>query len=234
MKFITFLLVFFIFHKPLFASNITELEFKSYVTAYQEALSDYVHEMTSHKLVINADWENPVKTGGGAGAKRYPETQELHLRLDGGLVRNDAITIDAVSFVLCHELGHAIAAFPDIEGEIDSDIYAISECLLELWSNNSDVGNPDEVLTESRNLPVNLSNDCSKQSGAKKLFCERIIRSIYSGNLYRYDASPDRWDEPLFDTPVQTGYGSKKLQCMFNVGLATTTGQRLPECYLDL
>jgi len=216
------------------ASSFTKKTFQKYINEYKTSLNNYVYSRVGHSLVIDANWDREIGLGGGAGGKIDVAKKIIHLRIDGALAKNKWITQDAVSFVLCHELGHMIAIYPLITNEINSDIFAIEECLPELWRNNTRVGNARDILNEVQNLPIQINAKCNQQREEDSLECKRIIRALYSGNIYRYYYGPSRWNKPLFEIETISGKPPFNLQCIFEVGLASVTLEKTPDCFIDL
>ena len=68
------------------------------------------------------------------------------LRYEGGLIKKNKLSQDALSIVLCHEMGHLLGKrIPGEDGLIsaspegEADYFATQNCLKKLWKNNTEL-----------------------------------------------------------------------------------------------
>lgn len=79
------------------------------------------------------------------------ENGEWQVFMFGGLARHDAVTLDALALIACHELGHHLGGSPRIDNnkewasvEGQSDYFSTAKCLRKLWKGKANkVSNED-------------------------------------------------------------------------------------------
>lgn len=114
--------------------GLTEEEFEKGINTFSKVFSPEVNAR-GKELVILGKWESEMEM---AWAQQGWET--YHITLFGGLARNAFMTLDALFFTLCHELGHHLGGFPkssqpnlkwaSVEGQ--ADYFASAKCMPKL------------------------------------------------------------------------------------------------------
>lgn len=112
---------------------------------------------------------------------------DWQVEIFGGLQRVKGMTPDAVTLVLCHELGHLIGGFPVIKykgdrsmsAEGNSDYFATQACVRRLWRDEG--AKNAQIAAQSANaLPKKLTQACRKQFKAEDdiQICLRSMTAI--------------------------------------------------------
>lgn len=106
----------------------------------------------------------------------------------GGLQRVDGLTNDALTIVLCHEMGHLIGGFPVITNSRDgsmsaegnSDYFATQACLRKMWQ-DEDAENA-RAAARAQELPEKLTEACRRKfaTAADSQMCMRAMAAIKS------------------------------------------------------
>ncbi|MBI4678186.1 MAG: pentapeptide repeat-containing protein [Elusimicrobia bacterium] len=155
----------------------------------------------SQRLRVNREWDNDQVQADG---RREEDDQGFTavLRFAGGLPRHPAMTEDAFTLVVCHELGHHIGGAPlyggaSVEGQ--ADYYAALKCLRVLWKGEANSG-----LLVGRPVHPKVLGLCSQafRDGGEAALCERIAMTGYQNSLFL--AKLRRVADPSFDTPDPT------------------------------
>lgn len=114
---------------------ITKNQFEKVATQIEQ-LYKPVAEKYKAQLRIEKKWDDP-RPEAHAGKKG----NDWFVYLAGGLARKADMTIDGLTFVLCHELGHQVAGYPFVNlpgnewntKEGQTDYYAAFVCARTLW-----------------------------------------------------------------------------------------------------
>jgi hypothetical protein len=159
---------------------------------------------------------------------------EWHINAYGGLARYKSMTYDGELMVLCHEMGHHMAGFPQYTGmfggaswasnEGQSDYFATLKCFRRVIENDDNAA----ILSGMR-IPAEVSRGCqiAFKSAKEVAIC---IRSAITGRvlaqvLYELGRGSSSRGEPAtppsFETPTQTAVS------------ATNHKHPLAQCRLD-
>lgn len=98
------------------------------------------------------------------------------ITINAGMARHEAIDLDGLAGILCHEVGHHLGGAPkklrsmssqwaSVEGQ--SDYFVTTKCLRRLWKMNDDKISVDKI-------PAGLEKACSSISHLEKVLCLRM------------------------------------------------------------
>lgn len=119
-----------------FLTNMTEREFSAVVSKLQKLYQPLVSRMGARLSIIGKWYDNTVN------AYAYQQGGTWYVEILGGLARRPEISVDGLSMVVCHELGHHLGGFPTYprdwaSSEGQSDYYASQACAKKLWAYES-------------------------------------------------------------------------------------------------
>ncbi len=147
----------------LYQNNMTEDQFNDLIDEVERVYTPIVSSLGG-KLNVVRKWEDGTVN---AYANRSGNTYNVHMF--GGLARHKAITVDGMSLVVCHELGHHIGGAPKYNGgpwggnnwasnEGQADYFATLKCLRKVWRNQ----NTRAIVNKYyRNAPKALVDACA-------------------------------------------------------------------------
>lgn len=126
--------------KPIRAtdSNISEAEFRQIIDKIQSVYSPIVSRFGG-RLSINSNWSDDTPN---AGADQM--LGQWKIMLTGGLARQPAMTHDAYTLVICHEMGHHLGGFAFAPAQLpflptwaadegQADYFSTFVCAKKLW-----------------------------------------------------------------------------------------------------
>jgi len=157
------------------------------------------------ELVVRKQWEDDTLN---AFADREGENQEIWvISMFGGLARHRDITPDGFAMVVCHEIGHHIAGypryaersgFPWASSEGQSDYFAASKCLYEIFSKNHNLDYLFNIVHTEMELK------CSKSFPFNQKKYDICVRTALAGQaVANFFASGRRIPNPEIGTPSQ-------------------------------
>ena len=127
---------------------------------YDPILSNFGYSLNVDVQWYNSDVNADVRMSG----------KTIMMRIFGGLARRPEMTSDAMSLVVCHEIGHVLGGIPTYSDRVSanegqSDYYATLACSRNLWLGKS--------LTEPEELDSFVKTNCDKQhrTRAAQLTC---------------------------------------------------------------
>ncbi|HET9239085.1 MAG TPA: hypothetical protein VFO10_17635 [Oligoflexus sp.] len=141
------------------------------------------------------------------------------IRVYGGVARHPAITRDGLALVVCHEIGHHLAGFPQVSSwaatEGNADYYATQTCLKTIWGNAAPVDLEISDKAEAR---------CQAASPSGQAFCVRALQASYSVASFLADleAVSISWDQPDLTEVTSTNLSYPPVQCRFDTLIAGT------------
>jgi hypothetical protein len=192
-------------------NTITEDEFNQAIDDVEKIYAPIVSNLGG-KLVIDRKWED-----GTVNAYAQQSGKTWSVAMFGGLARHATITKDAMSLVVCHELGHHIGGAPKkgasnggggwggsgggaaswASNEGQADYFATLKCLRKTWINDN-----NEAIVKALNAPKLVTDMCKKTTKNNKVDTALCVRTSMAGksvgNLF---AALGRSAEPKFDTP---------------------------------
>lgn len=161
-------------------------------------------------LKIERNWDD-----GTVNAYASQTGKTWKVAMFGGLARHATITKDAMSLVVCHELGHHIGGAPKkgasagggwwggettaswASNEGQADYFATLKCLRKTWMNDNNV-----AIAKALNAPKIVTDACSKTYKKNKIDSALCVRTSMAGlsvgNLF---AVLGKLPQPKFDTP---------------------------------
>lgn len=198
-------------------SGITQEEFESLLTKVEQVYTPIFTSLGA-KLKINHRWDDNAVD---ANAMRFGQTWVVNMY--GGMARHRQMTVEGMTLIACHEVGHHVGGFPRshwASGEGQSDYYGALKCLRRVWSNDDNIN----IVTKLP-VPQSVNQKCSSQfkTPSDVALCMRSAMASLSmarllGEL-RGDGTPD------FDTPSKTvvtsiEYGYTHSQCRLDTTYA--------------
>jgi hypothetical protein len=177
----------------LMSNNMTQQMFDKIIDQIEAYYKPIVAKFGG-KLVVERKWsDNTVN----AYAQQIGSTWKV--TMFGGLARRDEMTPDGFAMVVCHELGHHLAGFPNsgwasYEGQ--SDYFALQACASNLWAGEFQIN--DEAVADVDSTAKAL---CDKYYSNDPSLCYRKMNASYSlANLLAALGG----DTISFDTPDKT------------------------------
>lgn len=177
------------------------------------------------ELDVGIDWQS-------ANVNAYAMVVDgnFHIQLFGGLLRHPNMTEDALSLILCHEMGHFIGgaplkttvmsdgSHPSNEGQ--SDYFAALRCFKRIYAMD------DNASKDDFNLPAKVTHLCDKYYANEKerALCRRSNSAALDAAKLLADAGKEE-KLPDFETPdlsqvSRTFHGHPKAQCRLDTFLA--------------
>lgn len=130
-------------------------------------------------LSYTVDWDSDDPK---VASPNYLSKTEAVIDYYGKTLKDSALTVDALDFLTCHEIGHFIGGFPatnKLSYEGQSDYFAAQSCLKKLWGNED---NSLYEITISEKKLWAAANRCDEHwsNPSEKLLCHRIVRSGFN------------------------------------------------------
>jgi hypothetical protein len=141
------------------------------------------------------------------------------IRVYGGVARHPAMTLDGLALVVCHEIGHHLAGFPQVSSwaasEGNADYYATQTCLKKIWGNDARLDLTWAEKAEAR---------CQQPGAWGQAFCVRALQASYSVASFLADleAGSISWDQPDLTEVTSTNLSYPPVQCRFDTLIAGT------------
>jgi hypothetical protein len=161
-------------------ANVTAEQLAAEVAKIQR-LYGPIANVFGNTLEVSGYWEVEIVNAFASRSLNY-----WYVAIYGGMARRPEMTLDAVTLVLCHEIGHHIAGFPTkanswAAAEGQSDYFATHSCLTKLWKDEI------EINRSSRNKIDPVGKEiCDNQyhdQDAQNLCYRKILASISIANL---------------------------------------------------
>ncbi len=177
-------------------SGITKEEFELLLTKVEEAYAPIFANM-GVKLKLNRRWDdNSVD----ASAMRFGNTWVVNMY--GGMARHPNSTVDGITLIACHEIGHHIGGFPKdqwVTAEGQSDYFGALKCLRKVWANDDNVS-----IATNLNAPALATQQCSNQFKTQTDIALCIRSAMASRSMARLLAVLRGESSPNFETPSKT------------------------------
>lgn len=192
-------------------NGITKQEFDEAIDDVEEIYAPIIAGMGA-KLEIIRNWDD-----GTVNAYAQQSGKTWKVSMFGGLARHATITKDAMSLVVCHEVGHHIGGAPKKGGsaggggwwggngggisswasnEGQADYFATLKCLRKTWINDNNA-----AIVKELKAPKMVTDMCKKtyKNKVDTALCVRTSMAGKSvGDLF---AALGKLPEPKFDTP---------------------------------
>lgn len=167
-------------------------------------------------LQIRRYWSSSV-----VNASAQQRGDDWIVNLYGGLARRPEIDVDGFTLVVCHEIGHHLAGFPQVSSwaanEGNSDYFATQSCAKSMWQKE----------VERNRLAANKVNPIAKSlcetvhnSDDDKALCFRLMNASFSAGrllaLLGGDQEVISWETPDLSEVEQTDFGYPNGQCRFD------------------
>lgn len=139
------------------------------------------------------------------------------IRVYGGVARHPAMTLDGLALVVCHEIGHHLAGFPQVSSwaatEGNADYYATQTCLKKIWGQDDRIDLQNAEKAEAR---------CQEPLKWGRAFCVRALQASYSVASFLADleAGSISWDQPDLTEVTSTNLSYPSVQCRFDTLVA--------------
>jgi hypothetical protein len=184
-------------------SNITEAEFNQAVSGVQDAFAPVVSAM-GNNLSISGDWKS---TQLNAGSKEIFSSWQVYIT--GAIARRPEMTTDAITLILCHEMGHHLGGFPFIPSDFpfqptwaaaegEADYFSTQVCPHRMWGKAVD----ENAKFRSQVHPfAKTACDASWSTQEQRDLCYRV--SVGSEAVIATMAGIMNKPLPNFETPDQ-------------------------------
>jgi hypothetical protein len=191
------------------AGGLNEQQFNMAIDRVEKIFAPIIASMGGN-LVVERRWTDPTVN---AYAQQSGKTWKVSMF--GGLARHETITEDAMSLVICHEIGHHIGGAPKIGGaggggwwgggsssnwasnEGQADYFATLKCLRRTFLNDNNM-----AIISKMDVPASVTEMCKKQTASNKDDMAICVRGAMAGqsvgNLF---AALEKSPQPKFDTP---------------------------------
>jgi hypothetical protein len=152
---------------------LTERQFSETVEQVMMVMKPYF-EKHGWALVSATEWANPKENA----TYGFPSKNTVSLRIFGGVARAKEMSIDALTIVACHEVGHVYgfiskSGLPQNGFEGEADYIATSFCSQKVWAEFK------ETKPSPIRLPRAVQAACRRYSRDWEI-CERINRAGFS------------------------------------------------------
>lgn len=169
------LLLIILFYTHTSYASVSRAEYDTLLDRFQELYAEEIHERGG-ELDIMRLWDHDM-----VNASAYQENGTWKVKIMGGLARHELITLDGLTFVICHEFGHHLAGaplFPErgprapwsaVEGQ--NDYFAAVSCLKRLWQNND-----NQLALINTSVPEYVSEKCERvyRVSEEAWLCRRV------------------------------------------------------------
>lgn len=180
------------------AGDMTKEQYKSTLLNFQNFFHPMVEEQYDADLQVIVSW-------GSNTVNAFAERSDRNwmITIFGGLARHKAITVDGLSLVLCHELGHHLGGHPKkttnrwSSAEGQADYYSTAKCLRRFWQNENNI-----LVMQNKKVPEIVVQECAItfSSQQDQALCQRMNLAGKSVALMIQDLDQDSI-EPKFETP---------------------------------
>ncbi len=177
-------------------SGISKEEFELMLTKVEAAYAPIFADLGA-KLKINRRWDDDLVD---ASAMRFNSTWVVNMY--GGTARHPSSTVDGMTLIACHEIGHHVGGFPrdgllSVEGQ--SDYYGALKCLRKVWANDDNIS-----VVNNLNAPISVTQKCSNQFKTRSDVALCIRGAMAGRSMARFLAAIRGESSPNFETPSNT------------------------------
>ena len=195
-------------------SNMTEDQFNSVIEDFQTRLGD-ISENTGMSLKVLGHWDDPT-----VNAYTYVQGNVRVVEIFGGLARRSEVTVDALTLVLCHEVGHHLGGFPTYRGwasdEGQSDYYSTLVCAKTMWKNQCCQKSAKKQIPKH---PKKLCDDVWWWKKDRQMCYRSMMAGKALGDLMSRSGSVD-YDTPDENYVVKTYHSHPDAQCRLDTYMA--------------
>ena len=144
-----------------YQNNMTKEAFDHLIDEVERVYTPIVSSLGG-KLNVVRKWDDGTVN---AYANRSGKTYNVHMF--GGLARHKSMTVDGMTLVVCHELGHHIGGAPKYSSspwggnqwasnEGQADYFGSLKCARKVWRNQ----NTQAIVKRFKNIPKTLQDKC--------------------------------------------------------------------------
>lgn len=160
------------------AGEVTEQDFNDVLYAAEEIYGPIVKSFGA-RLIVNGDFRSPT-----VNAYANQDGNDWSISFFGGLAKQNYMTLEGFTLVVCHELGHHLGfgvLYPDspwqaaVEGQ--SDYFAAAACARKMFDPSSPLRFWGRDLMKRRN--PNKNTNCNG-FGIDKEICELTLQGALS------------------------------------------------------
>lgn len=140
------------------------------------------------------------------------------IRIYGGVARHPAMTLDGLALVVCHEIGHHLAGFPQVSSwaatEGNADYYATQTCLKKIWGLS--------FAATQNEISEKAAERCQEPGTWGSAFCVRAMEASYAVASFLADLEDTSisWDQPDPTEVTSTNLDYPPVQCRFDTLMA--------------
>jgi hypothetical protein len=204
----------------------TELEFENLI---ENIVLEFSPDFRSvgWTLSSTSDWSNDQENA----TYDFISSNEVAIKIYGGLARATNMTLDGLALVACHEIGHFYGFItntgnPAIWGaEGEADYFSISNCLHRVLRH---VSSRSDFL-----LPSSVTDHCSDQGGDAER-CLRACRAAFSVSTWRSRILAQGTVSFLTPDPTivnETTFELTSAQCGLDTFYLAARAQARPRCW---
>lgn len=205
-------------------SNLTEKDFNDVIDRVSRIYSPVIRSKGAN-LKVNRLWSD-----GTVNASAQQSGSEWIVNMYGGLARHPAITKDAFSLVMCHELGHHIGGAPKkkifwikmwASNEGQADYFGAMKCLRYFMEEDN-----NQEIIKNANVPAFVQQQCRTNFSdlEENAICQRTaLAGLSLGNLFKdlKKLTTDlRFDTPDPSKVTQTDHNHPAPQCRLDTYFA--------------
>lgn len=171
------------------AFGMTEAEFRAINAKASRAYSPVVSQLGGNLDVQNL-WDR-----GDVNAQAGKRGSTWTVYMYGGMARLSDVTVDGYTVVLCHEIGHLLAAYPfkradqtrsGLSSEGNSDYFATYNCFKKLFEN--DIQENARIAASAPEKAKRICSDAFQDENRKNL----CIRGVAAGHNIQIAFHKDR------------------------------------------
>ncbi len=195
------------------ANDVDRAEFDAVLDQIEGAYGD-IFESLGGWLSLQRYWDSSR-----VDAHSTQSDDKWIIRVYGGLARHPAITLDGLALVVCHEIGHHLAGYPQVSSwaatEGNADYYATQTCLKKIWGQAPFAAIPQTSTDQAELL-------CQEPGKWGHPFCVRALEAAFSVASFLADLENTSvsWDQPDLTQVTSTNMSYPSVQCRFDTLIA--------------
>lgn len=205
---------------------IKESDFQKIINDFQNHFENKVLEKLNAQLEVSGDWVD-----GSVNAYAMFKNNIFKIRIMGGLARFKKMNPDSINFVLCHELGHALAGGPKkprsnwSSNEGQSDYWGATKCFKILKEKEDNIS-----YIESLEIPIVVKEKCDEVFNLEEeaALCKRTSMAGYTlAELIQFKNTIS-FDRPSLNSVTSTDHDYPKVQCRLDTFFAGALCDKSP------
>jgi hypothetical protein len=194
------------------ANGMSRTDFDAVLDHIEDQYSD-IFERLGGQLSLQRFWDSSR-----VDAHSSQVRDNWIIRIYGGVARHPAMTLDGLALVVCHEIGHHLAGFPQVSSwaatEGNADYYATQTCLKKIWGAS--------FAWSRLDISENAAARCQEPGPWGQSFCVRAMEASYAVASFLADLEKLNisWDQPDLTEVSSTNLSYPPVQCRFDTLMA--------------